>query len=91
MLLHGGGLGEVYGSVDCPENISGLDLWALPMDGSRKPFAVARSPFNEQSGQFSPDSNWIAYESNESGRGEIYVQSFPAADHKMPVSTGGGT
>ena len=71
--------------------VSGVDVWALPMDGSRKPLAVARSPFNEQSGQFSPDGNWIAYESNESGRGEIYVQSFPSADRKMPVSTGGGS
>ncbi len=44
------------------------DLWALPLGGDRKPFPVAKTPFQEMMGEFSPDSHWIAFQSNESGR-----------------------
>jgi eukaryotic-like serine/threonine-protein kinase len=44
-----------------------------------------------RSGQFSPDGKWVAYASNESGRWEIYVTSFPGAVGKWQVSNGGGT
>ena len=69
---------------------TGSDLWALPMSGDGKPFAVAQSPFNERDGQFSPDVKWIAYASDESGRSEIYVQPFPGPGDKTQVSTAGG-
>ena len=39
---------------------------------------------------FSPDGHWVAYSSNETGRMEIYVQSFPEAVQKSQVSTSGG-
>ena len=42
-------------------------------------------------GQFSPDGKWIAYQSNESGRVEIYVQPFPGPGEQWPVSTNGGS
>jgi Tol biopolymer transport system component len=48
------------------------------MDGDRKPFPVIQGDAEEQEGQFSPDTKWIAYQSNESGRFEIYVQPFGA-------------
>ena len=68
------------------------DLWALPLTGSdRKPFEVARTPANENNGQFSPDGRRVAYETDESGRFEIVVQSFPEGTVKLSVSTGGGT
>src|SRR5258708_35442407 len=41
-------------------------------------------------GQFSPDGRFVAYSSNESGKFEVYVQTFPPSDRKWPVSTGGG-
>jgi serine/threonine protein kinase len=67
------------------------DLWALPMDSDRKPFPVVQSSaYQEQNGQFSPDGKWIAYESNESGRVEIYLQPFPGPGAKTLVSTSGG-
>jgi hypothetical protein len=47
--------------------------------------------FDEQDGRFSPDGKWIAYRSNESGVSEIYVQSFPLSNTKVPISTGGGS
>ena len=42
-------------------------------------------------GKFSPDGKWVAYTSNESGRWEVYVTSFPAANGKWQTSTSGGT
>jgi hypothetical protein len=51
---------------------------------------VAHTPADERFGQFSPDGRWVAYESNESGRFEVYVQPFPKPGEKTLVSTGGG-
>lgn len=55
---------------------SGTDLWLLPMEGEKKPFPWVRSPFNEWNSRFSPDGRWVAYQSDESGRFEIYVREF---------------
>ena len=46
---------------------------------------------NELWGAFSPNGNWIAYQSDESGEFEIYLRRFPGAGDKRQVSTGGGT
>ena len=70
---------------------TGNDLWVLPLDGGKKPFAFAETPSHEQSAAFSPDGRWVAYDSNETGRFEIYVQQFPGPATSTPVSTGGGT
>ena len=63
------------------------DLWALPLASDATPAGAptpfANTEFNEDQGRFSPDTHWVAYVSDESGRSEIYVQPFPAA-------TGGG-
>jgi WD40-like Beta Propeller Repeat len=56
--------------------------------GSALPFAQTR--FDEREAHFSPDSRWIAYASNETGRSEVYVQSFPPSGFKMRVSSEGG-
>src|SRR5262249_16820258 len=69
---------------------TGADVWVLPLFGDRKPFPVANSRFDETQGQFSTDLRWIAYQSNESQRPEIYVQAFPSPSGKSRVSTGGG-
>jgi serine/threonine protein kinase/Tol biopolymer transport system component len=66
------------------------DIWVLPMTGERKPQLVVQSQFNELQGKFSPDGQWIAYVSNESGRAEIYVQGFPKAASRTQISTAGG-
>jgi hypothetical protein len=64
------------------------------MDGQRKPFPIVQTKANERLAQFSPDGKWIAYESDESGRYEIYVQPWSASEGKaagkVPVSTNGG-
>jgi serine/threonine protein kinase len=69
----------------------GTDLMALPMEGDRTPVPVVATPFNETHGQFSPDGQWIAFQSNESGRPEIYVQPFRRPGQKVRISTEGGS
>jgi serine/threonine protein kinase len=70
------------------------DLWVLPdPNGSpraRKPVPFLQTPFNESQGQFSPDSHWVAYTSDESGRDEVYVRSFPSGAGKWKISIAGG-
>ncbi len=68
-----------------------LDMWMLPMSGDRKAFPYLQGPFNESQGQFSRDGRWFAYVSDETGRSEIYVQSFPTLTGKWQVSTEGGS
>ncbi len=67
-----------------------LDIWALPTFGDRKPVAISSGPFAENTAMFSPDGRHVAYVSNESGRNEIYVQTFPEAGGRWQVSTAGG-
>jgi len=71
---------------------TGRDLWTLSPDGKPSPLRV--TPYNEWAAEFSPGpegaSRWIAYSSDESGQSEIYVQSYPGGEKRIPVSTGGG-
>jgi eukaryotic-like serine/threonine-protein kinase len=81
-----------------------FDLWALPMEGrtpglpgNPKPLPVAQTEFGEFLARFSPDNRSIAYVSNETGKPEVYLQSFVAsasgispASGKSIVSSGGG-
>ena len=55
-----------------------------------KPFLFWARAANETWGQFSPDGRWVAYQSNESGRFEIYVRPFPGPGGQWTVSTSGG-
>jgi Tol biopolymer transport system component len=68
----------------------GLDIWALPMAGERKAFPVVETNAAERDGQFAPNGQWIAYQSDESGEFEIYIQRFPRGGDKERVSTNGG-
>jgi eukaryotic-like serine/threonine-protein kinase len=70
---------------------TGNDLWVLPLTGDAKPYPLLQSEFGEDKGHFSPDGRFFAYVSNESGRPEVYVQSFPPAGGKWQISTGGGS
>jgi eukaryotic-like serine/threonine-protein kinase len=79
-----------YLLFDYVTKTNGTDVWALPVFGERKPFAIVHGPANENWGIFSPDGKWVAYSSDESGRAEIYVVSFPNGGGKRQVSTGGG-
>jgi Tol biopolymer transport system component/predicted Ser/Thr protein kinase len=66
------------------------DLFALRVsDSSAHP--VVQAPQNQVQGRLSPNARWIAYASDESGRFEVYVQSFDDARNKTLVSTHGGS
>jgi len=67
------------------------DLWALPLFGDRKAFPVLQSQFIEEQAHISPDGQWIAYVSNESGKWEVYLQKFPRSNGKWQISTAGGS
>jgi Tol biopolymer transport system component len=67
------------------------DLWILPLQKEGRPSPFLRTPFDELYGQFSPEGRWIAYTSDESGREEVYVRSFPASSGKRQISNSGGT
>jgi serine/threonine protein kinase/Tol biopolymer transport system component len=69
----------------------GNDLFVLPLAGDRKPYAFLQTEFSEPEGRISPDGRWVAYCSNESGRNEIYVTSFPSTGGKWQISAAGGT
>jgi serine/threonine-protein kinase len=72
------------------------DLWTLPVTsdagglhaGSPQPFL--RTPFAERFARISPDGQWVAYESNQSGTSQIYVTSFPNPGRVWQVSSTGG-
>ena len=67
------------------------DVWILPLTGERKPFPFIQTPqFDEERAQFSPDGRFIAYDSDESGRRQVYVMSFPGPGGKQQVSIDGG-
>jgi Tol biopolymer transport system component len=67
------------------------DIWALPVDGDRKPIRLTETPFNETFPVFSPDGRWFAYTSDESGSSQVYVQPFPPTGRKYLVSRDGGS
>jgi eukaryotic-like serine/threonine-protein kinase len=72
-----------------PDPKTGTDLMVLPTD-AHKPTLFLSTAANEMWGQFSPDGRWIAYQSNETGRFEIYVRPFPGPGAPIPISTAGG-
>ena len=69
-------------------------IWLLPLFGDRKPQPFLQATGTGVSNLFgavlSPDGKWVAYQSRESGRGEIYVTSFPQSSGKWQVSIAGG-
>jgi eukaryotic-like serine/threonine-protein kinase len=67
----------------------GTDLWFLTFP-ELKSRLFLKAPSVFRNGQFSPDGKWVAYASNETGKWQIYVTSFPDARGKWQVSTGGG-
>jgi Tol biopolymer transport system component len=73
------------------------DIWTVSVEtgssGLRtgKPELFPPTPFHERSPMFSPDGQWLAYQSNESGTYEVYVRAFPDGHARRQISEGGGT
>jgi serine/threonine-protein kinase len=66
------------------------DLWTLSLEGDRSAKPWLQTASNEWAGRLSPDGRWMAYNSDESGQPEVYVQPFPGRGSKWLVSQGGG-
>jgi Tol biopolymer transport system component len=70
---------------------SGPDLYRLRLGSNAAAEPFVKTRFREHSGRISPGGRHVAYVSDESGRAEVYVQSFPETGGKLQVSTSGGT
>jgi hypothetical protein len=71
------------------DGAGGSDVMVQPLDGGEaKPYVTTSA--GETSARVSPDGRWAVYQSDETGRDEIYVQSFPSPGRKAVVSAGGG-
>jgi Tol biopolymer transport system component len=66
------------------------DIWRLDLEGAPKATPIVQTPFIEHNSRLSPDGQWIAYSSNESGRDEIYLQPYPQGGSRLTVTTSGG-
>jgi Tol biopolymer transport system component len=65
-------------------------MWAMPLAGDAKPFQVVPEEQRPSRTTFSPDCNWVAYESRVTGNREIAIVHFPDGAHRYQVSTSGG-
>jgi Tol biopolymer transport system component len=66
------------------------DIWLMPREGDREPFAFIDTPFNEHSPAFSPQGGLLAYVSDESEQWEVYIRPYPGSGGRTLVSIGGG-
>ena len=69
---------------------SSFDIWVLPLDDEGEPTPFIATGFNDVNAMFSPDGRWLAYQSDESGRPEVYVTAYPDRGRKWQISTEGG-
>jgi serine/threonine protein kinase/Tol biopolymer transport system component len=76
-------------TFDQPDPETAWDIWRVPLAGERKPEPLVKTTANEHGGWVSPDVRWVAYTSDESGRDELYVQSYPVAGQRQQLTTSG--
>jgi serine/threonine protein kinase len=92
-IVHGGGINDFANDWSRDGKYilytRDMDLWFATLP-ELKSSRFLKAPSVLRNGQFSPDGKWVAYGSNETGKWEIYVTSFPEARGKWQVSTGGG-
>jgi Tol biopolymer transport system component len=79
----------LFGAEEGPKAVH--NLWTLPFDGGRVPQRYLSSEFSKVEARFSPNARWVAYQSNESGLDQVYVQSYPDPATRYQVSSAGGT
>lgn len=70
--------------------VAGTPIYTLSLTGERKASKLFESPFSKDEVQLSPDGRWVSFNSDDSGRVEVYVASFPAFTGKRQVSNAGG-
>ncbi|MCM2315982.1 MAG: serine/threonine-protein kinase [Thermoanaerobaculia bacterium] len=68
---------------------TGNDIYERPLDGSAPPRAIRASKANELSASFSPDGKWLVYQSDETGRPEIYLEPYPGPGERVQLTADG--
>src|SRR5262249_37152517 len=87
---------EIFRPMDIARNNTlvlrdnGLSFFTFVPGSSQPPTPFLRTRFLKSGGRLSPNGKWLAFNSDDSGRSEIYVVPFPKADHRLPISTNGG-
>jgi eukaryotic-like serine/threonine-protein kinase len=79
-----------YAIYTLPTGATSAEQWVLPLFGDRKPFPFVQGGFGAHSARFSPNGRYVAYASDETGRSEVYIQTFPQHSGKWQASTSGG-
>ena len=82
------GLQVIYNQAD---EQSRTHLWTVAADGQSEPLVLTSGQASEFGARVSPDGRWLAFRSDRAGRGEVFVQRFPAADQVFKVSRSGGS
>jgi len=70
--------------------VNGADLWQLSLEPDHKARELVRTRFSEGNADISPDGRWLAYQSNQTGRFEIYVTTYPTPGETIQLSSAGG-
>src|SRR4029077_16289724 len=66
-------------------------IWLVPVSGGGSPHPVVMTPYNATGGRLSPDGGWLAFDSDETGQSEVYLQPFPGPGARVRVSVSGGS
>ena len=84
--------GQTLAFARKPEGLAGrTEIWERAVDGDGPSMPLLQGEFRQPDIQYSPDGNWIVYQSDESGAFEVYVQPYPGLGGVLPVSVGGGS
>ncbi len=67
------------------------DIWLMPLDGDRQPEPLLATDANERDARFSPDGQWLAYVSDETGRDEVFIRPLATRGGRKQLSSDGGT
>jgi serine/threonine-protein kinase len=73
------------------DRVGKRDILLARVDSMARPVPLLATPANEVSPSLSPDGRWLAYASDESGRYEVYVRSFPDMGQRYQISPDGGS
>jgi len=66
------------------------EIWMVPAFGDHRPVLLVQSAYGARGGRVSPDGRWLAFEADETGQPEVYIQHFPAGGVRVRVSESGG-